>query len=585
MGIHWLNYFIEHISSYQWIECQPKGIVIDGLSFIYTFSELRAAPWIEGGRYGVLRDMLMEFFTYLKSTSGIDLLVVMEGFDHNRKEKECVRIKRRKGRNQGIARSLLENQRTNSLFPVPVLSFKVFLMTMKELGIPVLYAHGDADQGTVAIANYYNYPVLANDSDYYMYDIKAGYIPIYNLDLHARPLKLEVYKLCKFNRQFGLVDPQLSRVIPAVLGNDLITTDLMDQLIKEGVISTDNYRQVGSLIRFISKVSNVEQLILHIRETMDRGVEIAEVLRANIKQAQEMYDGIDPLSKEELQAKSLVIPDSGNRVEIPSWLMKYGRGLVSLAIEGKSLPGCVIDNPHKPTARLASVGIRQSMYTMMSPLMKENRVIEIMRNDLRKGGKSEDIKMVNHEVTLFPPHTLPSVLDIEGMSHDEKLSVFCRVLGIDRNILDWFDNQWKLVIAAACYWVKECRPNTKLIEALAATFVHCFEQRVVSRHANDPGVERLLSSLEDSNIKHDERNQWLDALHSFACFQCIFIDTVTLNDLLQSCLDATLSPAFFFDGKVALTYVCTDALQSIFDEKIIPNPLYRKIFETLMALL
>ena len=579
MGIHWLNYFIEHISSYQWIECQPKGIVIDGLSFIYTFSELRAAPWIEGGRYGVLRDMLMEFFTYLKSTSGIDLLVVMEGFDHNRKEKECVRIKRRKGRNQGIARSLLENQRTNSLFPVPVLSFKVFLMTMKELGIPVLYAHGDADQGTVAIANYYNYPVLANDSDYYMYDIKAGYIPIYNLDLHARPLKLEVYKLCKFNSQFGLVDPQLSRVIPAVLGNDLIKTDLMDRLIEEGVISIDHRRQVGSLVRFISKVSNIEQLILHIRETMDKGVEIAETLRAQIKQAEEIYDDIEPLSMEDLQAKSLVVPDSGSEVEIPIWLMKHGRGLISLAIEGKSLPGCVIDNPHKPTARLASVGIRQSMYTMMSPLMKENRVVEITRNDLRKGGKSEDIKMVNHEVTLSPPHTLPSVLDIEGMS---KLSVFCRVLGIDHNILDWFDNQWKLVIAAACYWVKECRPSEVLVKALAATFVQC---SIIQPSAESPeNSKRVLENL-PQHISHT--NSWLDALHSFACFQCIYIDTVTLNDLLQGCLDDTLSPAFFFDGKVALTYVCTDTLQSIFDEKIIPklNPLYRKIFETLMALL
>ena len=93
--------------------------------------------------------------------------------------------------------------------------------------------------------------------------------------------------------------------------------------------------------------------------------------------------------------------------------MKHGRHLISLAIEGKSLPGCVIDDPHKPTARLASVDIRQSMYTMMSPLMKENRrVIEIMRNDLSKDGNIEYInKMVDHEVMLSTSHTLPSVLD------------------------------------------------------------------------------------------------------------------------------------------------------------------------------
>ncbi len=172
-------------------------------------------------------------------------------------------------------------------------------MAMEELGVPVIYTDGEADQDTVAIANYYNYPVLANDSDYYMYDIKAGYIPLTRFNWRARePLKVEVYKLCEFNSQFGLRDRQLSRVIPAVLGSDSMKTDLMDRLTEEGVISTENYRQVGSLVRFISKISNVQQLISHIRKYMDKGEEIAEALRANIKQAEERYDGIEPLHEQ-----------------------------------------------------------------------------------------------------------------------------------------------------------------------------------------------------------------------------------------------------------------------------------------------
>ena len=201
---------------------------------------------------------------------------------------------------------------------------------------------------------------------------------------------------------------------------------------------------------------------------------------------------------------------------------------------------------------------------------------EIMRNQLRQGGNIEDIEIVDHEVPILsPPHTLPSVLDIEGMSRDEKLSVFCCVLGIDRNILDGFDNQWKLVIAAACYWVKECRPSEVLMKSLGATFVHYFEQRSV--HSTNPRVQRLLSSRISSQCH-------LDALHSFACFQCIYIDTVTLNKLLQGCLDDTLSPAFFFDGKFALTCACTNTLDSMIEETIAQDPLYIEIFTTLLRL-
>ena len=390
-----------------------------------------------------------------------------------------------------------------------------------------------------------------------------------------------MYKLCDFNSQFGLKDHQLSRVISAVLKSDR----LFKQLTEEGVISTENYRQVGSLVRFISKISNVQQLISHIRKYMDKGEEIAEALGEKIKQAEEKYDGIKPLSKEDLQAKSLA--DSATSVvNFPKWLMNLknehndeGRFLVSAASKGICLPRCVIDDPHKPTARLASVGIRQSMYTMMSPLMKENRVIERLRNQLREGGMIEEIKIIDYEVLILSPSpTLPSVLDIEGMSPDEKLSVFCHVLGIDRNILDGFDKKWKLVVAAACYWVKECRPNKKLIEALAATFVQC--SRIHPNAEMSVNSKRVLYNLSD--IPHAAS---MNALHNFTCFQYIYIDTATLNDLLQGCLDDTLSPAFFFDGKFALTYVCTDKLISTFDEKIVPDPLYRKIFETLMALL
>ena len=508
---------------------------------------------------------------------------MINGFNLQKLSSSGSMIGRRKQNSQVIAKWVIHDKvPPNNVAdtPLPVLCFKVFLMAMEELGVTVIYTDGDADRGIVSIANYYNYAVLAYDSDYYMYDIKAGYIPIDSFNWHALPFKVEVYKLCDFNSQFGLKDPKLCRVIPAVLGiYDLNETDLMVRLIEEGVISTDNNRQVGSLVRFISKVSNVEQLISHIRETMDEREKIAKDLEKNIKIAEEMYDGIDTLSKEELQAKSLVVPDSVASVVrgFPNWLMKHndeGRILVSVALKGTCLPRCVVDDPHKPTARLASVGIRQSMYTMMSPpLMKENRVKE------RQGGNIEDIEIEDHEVSILsPPHTLPSVLDIEGKSHDEKLSVFCHVLGIDPNILNEFDKEWKLVIAAACYWVKKCRPNKKLIEALAATFVQCSRIRP---DAETPMINQsVLYNLSD--IPHAAS---INALHNFACFQCIYIDTVTLNKLLQGCLDDTLSPAFFFDGKFTLAFVCTNKLNSTVDEKIVPDPLYRKIFETLMGLL
>ena len=509
----------------------------------------------------------------------IEAIVVMDGFDlQNRSiEKDEVRIERRKQNNQAIARWVAHNTETKRVhLPLPVLSFKVFLMVTEELGVPAIFADGDADEDTVAIANYYNYPVLASDSDYYMYDIKAGYIPIDRFNWRAQPIKAEVYRLWEFNWQFAIMSIRLSRVIPAVLGNDFIEPGLIEKLIRIGVISSQRLHEVESLVKYISKIENIQQLKSHIKVKEKGGNKICQIFKKNLEKAEEIYNDMRPLSMEDLKAKYSIVPDGG---KFPKWLMQHGQFLISIALKGSYLPRfAVIDDPCKPTARLVSVGIRQSMYTMMSPLMKEKRVKEIMRNQLRSYNyKIADIEMVDHEVILSPSHTLPSVLDIEGMSHDEKLSVFCHVLGIDCNILDEFDKEWKLVIAAACYWVKECKPTYKLIDALAATFIQCSRIR--------PDAEMPVTNKSVLyNLRIISRtDQWLDALHSFACFQCIYFDTVTLNDLLQR-LNPMLSPAFLFDGRFAITRACTNRLDYYIKEKIAPDLLYRKLRDTMMSM-
>ena len=178
MGIKWFTSFINH-SSYKWEECRPKGIVIDGLSFIYTFSE--NISWMEGGRYWLFREKLIEFFGCLESNH-IEPIIVMDGpdFRNTLSEKEIMRFKKRERKNQVIAEWVVHDKESKNACdsPTPILTFGIFSTVMKELGVEVFAAKGEADQDTVAIANYYNYPVLANDSDYYMYDIKAGYIPI-----------------------------------------------------------------------------------------------------------------------------------------------------------------------------------------------------------------------------------------------------------------------------------------------------------------------------------------------------------------------------------------------------------------------
>ena len=188
-------------------------------------------------------------------------------------------------KSQVIAKWVVYNKepKNTSDMPTPILTFGIFSTVMRELGVQIFAGKGEADRATVAIANYYGYPVLANDSDYYMYDIKAGYIPFHRFKWRTIPLKVEVYKLREFNYQFGITNAKLSRVIPAVLGNDLIKLGLLNELIELRVVSSQNYQQVESLVEYISTMENVEQLIYRIGEKGHKGEEIAKTLKKHIK--------------------------------------------------------------------------------------------------------------------------------------------------------------------------------------------------------------------------------------------------------------------------------------------------------------
>ena len=63
-------------------------------------------------------------------------------------------------------------------------------------------ADGDADETIAKLANYYSCPVLAADSDYFIFNLQAGYIPIDTLDLDSKPMMATLYFINAFADQF-----------------------------------------------------------------------------------------------------------------------------------------------------------------------------------------------------------------------------------------------------------------------------------------------------------------------------------------------------------------------------------------------
>ncbi|CAM4824738.1 unnamed protein product [Rotaria magnacalcarata] len=76
---------------------------------------------------------------------------------------------------------------------LPLLFRHGFIDILRELDIGVIMARGEADPMIVRLAQDRNAYVVAADSDYHLYDLPQGYVPLYFLELKA--LKGSLYQL------------------------------------------------------------------------------------------------------------------------------------------------------------------------------------------------------------------------------------------------------------------------------------------------------------------------------------------------------------------------------------------------------
>ncbi|RWS25693.1 hypothetical protein B4U80_13794 [Leptotrombidium deliense] len=117
---------------------------------------------------------------------------------------------------------------------LPMLSKSVFKNIVSELKITLFQSTFEADNEIVVIANHFHCPVLSNDSDFFIFDIEAGFIPLKTLNFtcvkEVKAEKTEEGKQCfidcnRYNinlllQHFHGLDKSLLPLFSCLIGND-----------------------------------------------------------------------------------------------------------------------------------------------------------------------------------------------------------------------------------------------------------------------------------------------------------------------------------------------------------------------------
>ena len=572
MGIQSLTSFIDNYFDGKWLRYEPKGrLVIDGYSLCFTLYFNFNIDGIHGGQYRQYRDLLLTFFNCLKA-SGVSPVTVFDGIDYKLEKQPELWRRRRDG--VKVVRSQLTagDQSRSGSQVLPILAIEVFREVLEELEVPLYFADGEADPDTVAVANYYKCPVVANDSDYYIFGAENGYIPISRLRWREQPIKADVYMLHQFETAFNIKDPRLSRMIPAMQGNDFMNR-LYNSHLKEHILmsvsdtidrSVRSSLHMLSLVLYLSKFKTVDEVFEDVLTNVENGSRIVKALSNNLHTAEEFYNITYKLSEEELMTKTVLRTTNGT--EIPDWILRQYRhgyfvsSLMETLVIGQCFLRIATDDPYKPSSQLASRHIRQSIYNILLPLIKGERVTEVVRfeADLRR-----------EEVLCTESTTFPSFPAVQALSLAQRVDVLCNIINVDPKILEVFDRKWKFIICAGCYWVRECHPNNHLIKSLVMCLLFCSQARNPTSHL-------------PRHVRDQRNGKWMDALHKFSSFQCIYLDLSKLNNLLLNPF-LIQSPAFLFDGKLAQFYSCKKDIDQIIEKEFKGSSLYTKILTTLSS--
>ena len=574
MGIWGLTTYIK--KSYKWKEIGKDAplrgqLVIDGMSCCYSLYD--GIDWKYGGQYKELDQKCRDFLANLKE-SGIEPILVFDGVDYEG-EKAPVILKRRKETAECVSSCLLYGSYPkDGRSCLPAFAKVVFMEVLKEFRIPFIVADGDADSLTASIANSYGCPVLSSDSDYYIFNVKGGYIPFEYFYWESKPINGKIYHSSNFSATFR--DPEIIYLIPALIGNDFLESpgirrDVITSVIDggaEGGGRRGNTIYADELVACIASFSSVEEFFSYLSSSCKS--EQVMAIRENFHKAKEMYT-IDAISMDDARKSTEL--KTANGTPLPSWILEqYRDGCFSTSVlDPMILNECIlpmiIDNPKKESNMKIGEHLRRHLYGLLKPYLKVQKVKEGMR-------------VGQCDIQFKPVRPLAAqclITDVDSLRDEEKLGLLCDMFGVLPDELGRFDNKWKLVGLSLHYWSRNAAEalTQQQIDALLFCFVvYSSEQgrSIIARH---------------SRFQIDGRwtNPQLDSLHSFSMWQCVYYEAMKLNDVLKRPLEFT-SPALLFNGRLCLNYACIkeEEFEAIKEETLTTFPDMAKLYEELLSI-
>uniref|UniRef100_A0A915K5C2 Asteroid domain-containing protein n=1 Tax=Romanomermis culicivorax TaxID=13658 RepID=A0A915K5C2_ROMCU len=461
---------------------------------------------------------------------------------------------------------------------LPPFATTVFKNVVADFAMEIIQSFTEADCLIAYKSNQYKCPVLSNDSDFFIYNLKYGYIPFDTLCLSKRDLQnlccrsefsndkavsCMIYSVENLLKLFPGLDAGLLPFFATLTGNDYTFKHISKPQVKRKskLRATNNHCLMIGLLSFLCNKSlnqAIESVLSFIKLDQREG------LRSMINNSLIMYDERRFLVQtlDELTINSDDKDQIPLKLKLPGWVVDRFEKLrihpivIQLFTNREVFLPCLIEDPGSHSILDCCQKINNATYHLILSFSKS--IVEDGQHLSIIEWGTKNLHQFKREVCLDNnfPFYLPHFNDMGEISVIERRNYVYRVIDFEeaelQNKLDNFPPNVQLFVLALHYWIVESekkKTDAKILDSLiVSAFLRMnmaqdsetvqfwnaseFSLKAYSNEYSCKEVFRSYDKLKSSpSDKFLRTDLWI--LHELSRFQAVLYSLNLLNAVLM----------------------------------------------------
>ncbi|XP_006846699.1 PREDICTED: protein asteroid homolog 1 [Chrysochloris asiatica] len=470
MGIRGLTSFLEdhHNEFFIDLKLRDTKMIIDGYALFYWLSFKSELELRYGGDYDSFTHVVEDFFESLFACNICPYVVLDGGCDISDKKFTTLKDRAQDRIQQAHSLSVGRNGCV-----CPLLTREVFIQVLIKMQVCFVQSFSEADQELMTLANHWNCPALSSDSDFCIFDLKAGFCPLNGFQWkNVTTIKgtqnyyipATCFSIDAFCRHFN-IRKDLLPLFAVLCGNDCVSlpnkeTFLSKLHLPPGAASPKGRRhhRVLGLLYWLSQFASPAEALVNVLKYFpkDNQENVKELLSRSMGEYQQSQGKLQDFFQHGVN----VCPDSLN-LGLPEWvLVALAKGQLSPFISDalmlrRTFLHTQVENMQQPNAHRISQSIRQVIYGLLNayPCL-ENMPVSVSEVErIHRNIKTSTVYAVKF------PKEQSDLSKLTELSLDKREMLLLETLKVKRIILEPIPASLRLPIAVSCYWLQH--PDVK----------------------------------------------------------------------------------------------------------------------------